>query len=109
MNRGYSRSQMDDMAFDYEKYRFPNAPGKGTGTLAMKEWGKRKCLICYFDMDTGEKLAISVWWSSDGDRCYCPKRSDIDLSMVEIGTRMEIEYELTTSGKSRFLSANIEE
>ncbi len=107
MNRAYSRNQLEEVGFDYRRYSFPKAPGRGTGTLVMKEWGKAKCLICYFDMDTGEKLALSVWWDSNPQRSYRPKQSDIDMSMVEIGTRMNICYELSSSGKSRFLEAKI--
>ena len=65
-------------------------------------------MTCYFDLDTGEKLRLTVWWKGDG-RSYRPRNSDLDLSMTEIGTRMEIAYDVTESGRSLFLYANTEE
>lgn len=104
VRRGYSRTQIDEMGFDVSEYEFPKGPGRATGTLVMKQWGN-KCLICYFDLDTGDKLRLTVWWKGD-DRSYCPKGSDIDMSCVEIGTRMEIAYDVGESGLSLFLYAN---
>ena len=107
MVRGYSRLQVQGMEnFNRSDYSFPKTPGRGTGILTMKEWGNSRCLICYFDMDDGEKLMLSVWQERDSSRSYKPKNCDLDLTTVEIGSRMEIGYELTKSGKSRFLYAN---
>ncbi len=109
MNRAFTRKQLCGIGFEYGRYHYPTAPGRGTGNLVMKEWCKKRCLICYFDMDDGELLALCVWSSVDDSRSYRPSRSNLDLSEVELGTRMEIEYALSETGMSRFLDATIGE
>lgn len=108
MKRAYSRYQLKEMDFDVERYKFPTASGKGTGTLAMKQWGN-KCLVCYFDMDDGEKIKLTVWREHVEDRYFRPEKSDLDISEVEIGSRMELSYGITRTGKAKFLDANLQE
>ncbi len=101
--RGYSKGQADTTGFNDYGYDFPKGSGRGTATLVMKRWA-HKGLVCYFDLDTGEKLMLTVW---RGRGCsYCPRESDVDMSFVEIGTRMEIAYDVDMRGKSVFLYAN---
>ena len=101
--RGYSKAQIDEAGFNDYGYGFPTAPGRATAMLVMKRW-TRKGLVCYFDLDTGEKLMLTVW---RGVECsYRPRESDVDMSYVQIGTRMEIAYDVDRNGKSVFLYAN---
>ena len=107
MKRGYSRFEVSEMGFNRRAYAFPVEPGSATGTLVMKEWSKHRCLVCYFDLDSGEKLILCVWKEEDEERSYKPRHSDLDLSYVELGTRLEISYGITSSGKSSFLEAEV--
>ena len=110
MTRGYSRNQVRDMGFDRKSYRFPKEPGKGTGMLTMKEWAHSQgCLLCFFELDEGEKLILSVWRQKDDARSYKPRNCDLVMTQVPIGSRMDLEYDLTPKGHSRFLYAELVE
>ena len=106
MVRGYSDNQAAEMGFERAAYKFPTAPGKGTGTLVMKIWGN-KCLICYFKMDDGEKLKLSVFREHEFDRFFQPEKCSLDMSEVKIGSVMEISYGITKNGTAKFLTAKV--
>lgn len=48
-----------------------------------------------------ERLLLCVWFSTADDRSYRPQNSDLDLSYVEIGSGLHIQYGISSSGKSR--------
>ena len=106
MVRGYSDHQAAALGFDRAAYKFPTVPGKGTCTLVMKIWGT-KCLICYFVMDDGEKLKLSVFREHVFDRFFYPEKCSLDMSEVEIGSIMEISYGITKNGRAKFLTAKV--
>ena len=106
MVRGYSEHQAEKMCFPRSQYQFPNAAGKGTGTLVMKIWGN-KCLVCYFDMDDGENIKLAAFREHTHDRFFQPEKSELDLAGVEIGSVMEISYGITSTGRAKFLSAKV--
>ena len=105
--RAYSKKEIEEMEFPVTDYLFPDTPGEATATLVMKQWGKQGVLICYFDTDDGRKLKLCVWFSRNDARSYRPRHSDLDLSYIGISSRMNIAYDLTASGKSRFLEAEL--
>ena len=107
MPRGYSKKEIVEMGFPSAEYKFPDDPGEKICTLTMKQWGKQDVLICYFDTENGEKLKLCVWFSRNDIRSYRPRNSDLDISYVELGSRMRVVYDLTASGKSRFLDAEL--
>ena len=107
MKRGYSKKELENLGFPTGEYSFPDTLGQTTATLTMKQWGKQNVLICYFDTDCGEKLKLCAWFSRNDARAYRPRNSDLDISYVEIGSRMNIAYDVTESGKSRFLDAEV--
>ena len=107
MIRGYSKDHAIEMGYPLPDYRFPEQPGECDATLTLKVWGQRKDLLCYFDTNAGEKLLLCVWFSIDSSRSYRPRECDLDMSYVEIGSRMRIRYGLSESGKSRFLGAEL--
>lgn len=106
MVRGYSEHQAEEMGFPRSQYQFPNTAGKGTGILVMKIWGN-KCLVCYFDMDDGEKIKLAAFREHTHDRFFQPEKSELDLAGVEIGSVMEISYGITGTGRANFLSAKV--
>ena len=107
MIRGYSKDYAIKAGIPLSEYHFPAEPGECDATLTMKIWGKHKNLLCYFDTDEGERLLLCVWFSTADDRSYRPQNSDLDLSYVEIGSRLHIQYGISSSGKSQFLDAEL--
>jgi len=108
MVRGYSENQVKEMGFKRGEYKFPTVAGKGTATLAMKMWGN-KCLLCYFDMDDGQKIKLTAFREHEHDRYFYPRNCDLDMAAVEIGSRMEVAYGITKTGTASFLNASIQE
>ena len=106
MVRGYSESKVVEMGFPRKDYKFPTVAGRGTGTLVMKMWSK-KCLICYFELDDGEKIKLCAFREHEHDRFFFPNKSKTDMASVEIGSRMEIEYGITKTGNASFLDATV--
>ena len=106
-NRAFTNNQIKEMGFPDRDYSYPDAPGKAMATLVMKRWGRQNVLVCYFDADDGRKLMLSVWFNDKPTRCYRPKDGKLDMSYVEIGSRMYIEYDLNPAGHARFLKAEL--
>lgn len=107
MRRAYSKKQVEELGFPSAEYQFPKKSGMFTGTLVMKKWSDSSGLICYFDTEQGEKVKLCVWFRSDPKRTYRPTKSDLDLSMVELGTRICAKYTITQKGKTRWDQADI--
>lgn len=108
MVRGYSKNQAREMGFPCDRYQFPTVAGKGTGVLAMKVWDN-KCLICYFDMDDGEKIKLVALREHENDWSFRPNHFNKDMALVEIGSLMEISYKITKTGLSSLLNAKTQE
>ncbi|MBE6971760.1 MAG: hypothetical protein E7446_06535 [Ruminococcaceae bacterium] len=107
VRRGYSKRQVIEMGFPMADYDFPHGEGSFTGTLVMKRWNKQNGLICYFDTDDGYKYKLCVWFKHDEKRAYRPSKSDIDISYIEIGTRLTATYGLTRNGKSKWINVKV--
>ena len=107
MKRAYTRKQLFEMNFPVSDYDFPHGNGTFDGVLVMKKWGDRNVLICYFDTDQGEKLKLCAWFKRDSKKDYRPKHSDLDMSKVEIGTDLRVNYSTRNSGKTLWESAEI--
>lgn len=107
IRRGYSRRQVEEMGFPIQKYKFPRGKGAFVGELVMKKWGKRNSLICYFDARDGNSYKLCVWFNCKDERSYRPLRSKLDISMVQIGTVLRVEYDEAASGKTKWLTAEV--
>ena len=93
MIRAYCKDHIAEMGFSTQDYRPPANPGQYDATLSMKEWGRRKELICYFDTDSGEKQALFVDFSIDPERCYRPANCRLDLSCVQLESYLHIQFD----------------
>ncbi|MFV0497573.1 MAG: hypothetical protein ACK5L0_05315 [Candidatus Fimivivens sp.] len=107
MKRAYTQNQLLEMGFPVGKYNFPTESGDFVGTLIMKKWSDSKGLICYFITKQEEKLKLCVWYKYDNKRSYRPTKSDIDISYVELGTKLYVKYIVTKKGKTRWEQAEI--
>ena len=86
IRRGYSKNQVREMKFPVKDYQFPEGVGSFTGALVMKKWGKRGALICYFDTEDEKRYKICAWFNHKDVRSYRPLHSDVDVSLIEIGS-----------------------
>ena len=93
MIRAYCRDHVAEMGFSTKDYRPPTNAGECDVTLSMKEWGHRKDLICYLDTEDGEKLALCVEFSINSERCYRPPSCRLDLSYVQLESRLHIKFD----------------
>lgn len=108
--RGYSIKEVDEMGFPIWDYDFPAGRGEFTGTLVLKRWNEHLALICYFDTDQGEKLKLCIWFKYDNERTYRPRNSDLDVSEIPLGSRVQVTFEPSGTGKSTvWLSASVME
>lgn len=105
MVRGYSKKQIDMLKFPIAQYEFPTGDGEFTGKLVMKKWSDKRGLICYFDTYDGQMYKICVWFKSQASKSYRPKKSDMDISMVEIGTELKVTFETNKNSKTVWLNA----
>ena len=106
MKKAYTWREITEMGFQVTEYDFPTEPGIVNATLVMKRWGNNN-LICYFEGDDGKKLKLCAWWSQYENRSYRPRDSDIDFTLVELGTRFQLEYGISTRGRAIFISAEL--
>ena len=106
MKKAYSWQEITEMGFQVADYDFPFEPGEMNATLVMKRWGRNN-LICYFEGDSGEKFKLCVWWSQYEDQSYRPRDSDVDFTQIELGTKLWVKYDISSSGKAMFLDAKI--
>ena len=107
VRRGFSKNQVIDMDFPIREYDFPDGAGNFTGTLVMKKWNSNRALICYFDTNDGRKLKLCVWYKYSADKAYRPQKSELDISYVELDSRLLVEYETMKSGKTRWVDAKL--
>lgn len=107
MKRAYTKKQLLELGFPAAEYHFPKESGEFTGTLIMKKWSDSSGLICYFETEYGEKVKLCVWFRTDPERTYRPAKSDLDLSMVELGAEICAKYTVTQKGKTRWEQAEI--
>lgn len=107
IRRGYSKNQVREMEFPVKDYQFPEGAGSFTGELVMKKWGKRGALICYFDTEDEKRYKICAWFSHKDERSYRPLHSDVDVSLIEIGAVLQVEYDETASGKTRWVDVEV--
>lgn len=102
MKIGYTQEQINELEFPVYDYEFPKGSGEFQGTMVMKKWSEKKCLICYFDTTDGEELKICVWYSENEARSYRPKQSDVDISELPLGCELKVGYAPTSTKKTRW-------
>jgi hypothetical protein len=107
VKRGFTKHQVMELGFPAKDYSFPEGTGLFSGTLVMKKWSNNRGLICYFDTDDGQKRKLCVWFRGDPEKTYRPRKSDLDISLVELGSRLRVGYAATKSGNSNWLTAEI--
>lgn len=107
IRRGYSEGQMRDMSFSGGDYHFPTGGGEFIGILAMKKWTGENALVCYFDAEDGSKYKLCVWFSYNTNRTYRPAESDLDISHVEIGSKLRVVYGPNSKGNAKWLDAEV--
>ncbi len=107
MKRAYTRREIYEMGFPQKEYDFPEKEEGDTfiGTLIMKKWTDRNGLLCYFDCDNGEKYKIYIWPRND----YKPRDSELDISYVELGTKLKVDYIMSKKGRTNWVNAEIVE
>ena len=93
MIRAYCRDHISEMGFPTIDYRPPPHSGECNATLSMKAWGQRKELICYFDTEDNQKLALQVDFSIHPERRYRPPDSCLDLSYVDLESHLHIKHD----------------
>lgn len=104
---GYSWWQVADMGFPSNDYEFPNKEGAFTGTLVMKKWNRQNGLMCYFDTNDGYKYKLCVWPDYDEKRAYRPIRSDVDITLIDIGAVIKVVHGLSKTKKSKWLDVEV--
>lgn len=107
MQRAYTQNQINDMEFPVSDYDFPEDEGDFTGTLIMKKWSKNQGIICYFVTDCGKRLKICVWNHRLPERKYRPRESNVDISHLPLGSKLEVEYTLSKKGKTEWNDVDI--
>lgn len=90
-----------------EDYHFPSGDGCFIGKLVMKKWNRKGGLNCYFDTADSETLMLCAWNDPVVGEGYCPEYTDIDMSMLPIGTTVKATFRENRSGKSKWLEAEI--
>lgn len=100
--RALSKDQLYEVDFPYREYTREIKSGIYTGTLDMKEWGKKACLHCYFTLGDGKKIALTVYHSNQ----YSPKKSKCDLSdeRISVNSIFEVGIGNSITGKNTFES-----
>lgn len=93
----------------YEDYSFPEGDGCFIGTLVMKKWNRCNGLNCFFNCLDGRKLTLCAWDNEDPLRAFCPACSDINLSLLPLGTTLRTKFVGTRTGKTKWLEAEIVE
>ena len=86
--QAYSRRQFAESGFDTTDYLFNEIPGLYNATIECKRWGKRK-LVTYFTFDDGRKIVAPTW----------PKSNYLGLAELPVGSRVELDYQYTRTGK----------
>ena len=86
--RALSRRQFVESGFDGTGYAFNEEQGLHTGTIDCKRWGKRK-LVTYFTLDDGRKVVAPTW----------PKSNYLGLAELPVGSRVELDFQPTRTGK----------
>lgn len=75
---------------DTSMYNVQTQPGEFTGTLDVKKWGKKTNVICFFTLDSGEKIAANVWW----------RQNYLGLKEIPIGSRVTLSFEISKKGNA---------
>ncbi len=103
---GLRRICEDGMMYPIHEYRFPLDDGCFVGTLVRKKWNNSNGLNCFFDTVDGHPYKLCAWNSHDSEG-YCPACSDLDVSLLPIGTMLKVKYRITRSGKCKWLEAEV--
>ena len=90
-----------------ELYQFPSDEGSFIGTLVYRAWHpKKKCLVCYFDTDSGEHFKLMAWWKPDNEKSYRPRKSDVSFADAVVnGSRWRCEFVRAKGGSITWLTA----
>ncbi len=71
-------------------------------TLVDRAWGRHSNLICVFERDDGTLFSVTAWRRHAEDRLpegYAPRKSDVDFSCVQNGTRWRCEFKMSRNGR----------
>lgn len=90
-------------------YRFPVGDGSFTGTLVERKLNCQQGLNCFFETADGEALKMCVWPDYTIRCSFHPKHSDLDISVLPIGTLLRVTYKQSKTGKTKWLEAEIVE
>ena len=104
-NTGYSKRQIEEMHFPKSDYFFPTEENTVTAKLVMKEWGQKANLICYFDVKDGSKIKLCVWFNSDDNKTYRPKKASINFKEVKLNTDWIVSFTLSKQGLTNWINA----
>lgn len=94
--QAYSRRQFAESGFDITGYKFNEIPDLHTATIDCKRWGKLK-LVTYFTFDDGRKIVAPTW----------PKSNYLGLNELPVGSRVELDFQPTRTGKIKLSSVAI--
>lgn len=83
---GTRTTKEEKVAFPFDEYPLISTEGTFTVTLIDKSWSQKDYLICAFQTDNGAKFRVNVWRRT-GLEIYSPKKSKIDFSKVQNGTK----------------------
>ena len=104
---GRRRLHEENKTHSLEKYQFPSCDGCFIGTLVTKRWNSTTGLNCYFDGSDGQAYILCAWRRDEAPYGYCPHYSDLDLSMLPVGTILKVKYRVSRSGKCKWLEAEV--
>lgn len=104
---GRRRQCEEDMERSMDEYQFPTCDGCFIGTLVTKRWNSTTGLNCYFDGADGQAYILCAWRREETPYGYCPLYTDLDLSMLPVGTMLKVKYRISRSGKCKWLEADV--
>lgn len=93
---------------NWREYKYPKEAGSFTGTLKYRIWDRKNpCLVCLFETDNGEEIALRAWQRNSSGVAYSPKKSSINFNEdVRDGSRWTCEWNMSKSGFADWKIAN---
>ncbi len=105
--RAYSKREFLSLGFPAKEYDFPTGRGCFTGKMVMKRWINYG-IVCYFETEGGTRYKLCVWRDFKNEyNGYHPANSELDISNVPFDTTLQVSYEESKSGKTKWLTAEI--
>ena len=84
----------------WRDYKFPKEAGSITCTLKNRIWDrKHPCIICLFQTDDNEKIALRAWQKNPSGIEYSPQKSSINFDEdVRDDSRWLCAWEMSKKG-----------